>query len=61
MIHALLSLSMADERKPTQRTPKGKEIPVPTREDFDRFVKKVAGPGSRKRPDEKRQPPQRSE
>jgi hypothetical protein len=52
---------VSDERKPTQRTPRGKEIPVPSREDFDQSVKKVAGAGSRKRPDEKRRPPERSE
>jgi hypothetical protein len=61
LAHGLTSPSMADKRKQTQPTPKGHEIGTPSKEEFDRFVKKVAGPGSRKRPDEKRQPPQRSE
>ena len=29
-------------QEPTQKTPKGAEIPVPTREDFLRDLKKVA-------------------
>lgn len=32
-----------DKREPKQRTPKGLEIPVPKRKDFERLVKKVAG------------------
>ncbi|MCW4013948.1 MAG: hypothetical protein NWF07_13320 [Candidatus Bathyarchaeota archaeon] len=28
----------------TQKTPKGHEIPVPTKEDFERNLKKVAKP-----------------
>lgn len=28
--------------KPTQRTPKGYEIPIPKRSDFDRVIKKAA-------------------
>jgi hypothetical protein len=39
--------AMPDEKrddKPTQTTPKGKEIPVPTREDFLRDLRKVAPP-----------------
>ena len=51
--------------EPTQVVPtkKGKPltVPVPTRGDFDRLVKKVAGLGLRKRPDETDQPPPRSE
>jgi len=45
----------------TQKTPKGKEIPVPKRSEFDAFVKKVAGRVGRKRPAGKDQPPERSE
>jgi hypothetical protein len=58
---------MADkhETEPTQEIPtKGGEpliVPVPSREDFDRLVRKVAGPGLRKPPDETAPPPQRSE
>ena len=41
-----------DER-PTQRTPKGAEIPVPTREAFLRDLRKVAPPAKSddKKPD----------
>jgi hypothetical protein len=53
---------MADQKpERKQKTKQGYEIPVPKREEFDRFVKKVADPGSRKPPDEKSRPPQRSE
>jgi hypothetical protein len=55
---------MAEPRErdePKQKTPAGQRIPIPTREAFDRFVRKVAGPGVRKRPDEKDPPPERSE
>jgi len=58
---------MADEHEaePTQEIPTtdGEPliVPVPSREDFDRLVRKVAGPGLRKRPDETDPPPQRSE
>jgi hypothetical protein len=39
--------------EPKQTTPAGHRIPVPTREDFDRMVKKVAPPlAGRKRPAE---------
>lgn len=57
---------MADEREPqstqTVHPEEGEpfEIPVPTRGEFDRLVKKVAGPGFRKQPDETVQPPERS-
>jgi hypothetical protein len=59
---------MADDEhdaEPTQQTKpaKGKPltIPVPTHEDFDEFVKKVAGPPrGRKRPDGSDSPPERS-
>lgn len=32
------------EKQPTQKTPKGYEIPVPTREDFLRDLKKASRP-----------------
>lgn len=35
---------MANEEKPTQRTPKGLEIPVPERKDFEELLDKVAKP-----------------
>jgi hypothetical protein len=48
---------MADKQdtEPTQKTPKGAEIPVPTREDFLRDLKKVAPPAPKPpaKPDEK--------
>ena len=48
--------------EPKQTTPAGHEIPIPEREDFDRMVKKVAGPPSgRKRPDETDRPPEQSD
>ena len=31
-------------KKKTQKTPKGHEIPVPTKEEFERNLKKVAKP-----------------
>jgi hypothetical protein len=46
--------------EPKQTTPAGHKIPVPTREDFDQMIRKVAPPGSRKRPDETDEPPERS-
>jgi hypothetical protein len=52
------------EPEPTQTIPAKDgdiEIPVPSRDDFLGVVKKVAGPGLRKRPAETDQPPQRSE
>jgi hypothetical protein len=55
---------MAEERRggeATQTTPKGLEIPVPKREDFEDFVKKVAPPASRKRPAETDQPREQSD
>jgi hypothetical protein len=39
-----------DKREPTQKTDKGLEIPIPKRKDFERLVKKVARPTSRKGP-----------
>lgn len=55
---------LRDTRK-TQKTQPKKgepvEIPVPTRGEFDDFVKKVAPPAGRKRPGGKAQPPERSE
>lgn len=56
---------MADDPKPDeseQTTPAGHRIPVPSREDFDRMVRKVAPPPTdRKRPDETDEPPEQSE
>jgi hypothetical protein len=61
---------MADRKhdpEPTRQvipTKKGKPlvVPVPTRGDFDRLVKKVAGPpGVRKRSAGKDQPPKQSQ
>jgi hypothetical protein len=54
------------ESKPTQVIPtkKGKPltVPVPTRGEFDRLVKKVAGaPGVRRRSAGKDRPPEQSE
>lgn len=50
---------MAKRRK--ERTPKGLEVPVPTKGEFDAAMKKVAPPVGRRRPDEKDRPPQQSE
>jgi hypothetical protein len=56
---------MAEDRKtdePKQTTPAGHRIPVPTREAFDRMVRKIAlGPAGRKRPAETDEPPEQSE
>ncbi len=41
---------MSDEKEPTQKTPKGHEIPVPKRGDVLRDLKKVAK-GKRSTPD----------
>lgn len=52
------------DREPTQVIPAKDgdlEIPVPSRKDFLGVVKKVAGPGLRKRLDETSEPPERSE
>ncbi len=35
---------MPEDKPPTQKTPKGKEIPIPTREEFVRNLDKVAPP-----------------
>jgi hypothetical protein len=46
---------MADENhepKPTQRTPKGAEIPVPEREDVERDLRKLIAPDRSARPDD---------
>jgi hypothetical protein len=51
---------MAEDREPTQKTPKGLEIPVPKRRSFDDLLKKVAPPVGRKRPAGKDQPPEQS-
>lgn len=45
----------------TQVTANGVEIPVPSREDFDALVRKVAPPEGRKRLGEIDRPPGRSE
>jgi hypothetical protein len=56
-------MSNQDKQK-SQPKGKGKplDIPIPTRGEFDSFVRKVAGrPAGRKRPAEKDPPPERSE
>jgi hypothetical protein len=54
---------MADKPpEPKQTTPAGHRIRVPSREDFDRLVKKIAPPPrGRKPPAETDEPPERSE
>jgi hypothetical protein len=48
--------------KPTQTTPAGHTIPIPSRDDFNRMVEKVApGPKDRKHPAETTEPPEQSE
>lgn len=47
--------------RPTQTTPAGEEIPVPTRGEFDAMVRKVAPPAGRKRPAATDEPRERSE
>lgn len=47
---------MADERKPKQKTAKGLKIPVPTKDDFDEAMRKIAPPAGRKRPGGKDRP-----
>lgn len=52
------------EQKPTQTIPARDGdivVPIPSRDDFLKTVRKVAGPALRKQPDEKDQPPERSE
>jgi hypothetical protein len=50
-----------DDEEPTQITPAGNKIPIPTREEFDALVKKVAPPADRKRPAETDPPPEQSD
>jgi hypothetical protein len=53
---------MTDKRQPKQKTPKGQEIPVPKRRDFDALLDRVTGGRvGRKRPAGKDQPPERSD
>lgn len=56
---------MADKDvEPTQTIPAKDgdiEVPIPSREDFLKTVRKVADPGLRKQPDEKDRPPEQSE
>jgi hypothetical protein len=52
------------DQEPTQTIPAKDgdlKVPIPSREDFLETVKKVAGPGLRKQPDETDRPPERSE
>ena len=51
--------AMAEKRR-TEKTPKGLEIPVPTKGEFDAAMRKVAPPVGRKRPAGKDQPQKRS-
>lgn len=44
-----------------EKTPKGLEVPVPTKGEFDAAMRKVAPPAGRKRPDEKDRPQKQSE
>jgi len=45
MRHALTSSRMADKpQEPTQKTPKGLEIPVPKRKDLMDAFRKIVGP-----------------
>jgi hypothetical protein len=61
-LHASLSRMVEKPDEPEQTTPAGHRIPVPTRETFDRLVKKVAPPPvGRKRPAETDEPPEQSE
>jgi hypothetical protein len=41
---ATLSRMAQDKREPTQRTPKGHEIPIPKRSDVQRSLAEVAKP-----------------
>jgi hypothetical protein len=43
-----------------EKTPKGLEVPVPTKGEFDAAMRKVAPPAGRKRPDEKDRPQKQS-
>ena len=54
---------MPDERgeEPTQITPAGNEIRVPSRDEFEEFVRKVAPPAGRKRPAETDEPREQSD
>ncbi|MBV9472387.1 MAG: hypothetical protein JO206_05420 [Solirubrobacterales bacterium] len=47
--------------EPTQTTPSGQEIPIPTRGEFDDLLRKVAPPAGRKRPAETDQPREQSD
>jgi hypothetical protein len=49
---------MAKRRK--EKTPKGLEVPVPTKGEFDAAMRKVAPPVGHRPPDEKDRPPQQS-
>ena len=49
-----LSAMASAEEEPTQKTRKGKEIPIPTREEFVRNLDKVAPPVKRSRSDDDR-------
>ena len=57
----ILMADASERRRPTkQTTPKGQEIPVPKRRDFDDVLRKLAPPAGRKRPAEKDPPPEQS-
>lgn len=52
----------SQDREPKQTTPAGHHIPIPTREAFERLVKKVTPPpAGRKRPAETDEPLEQSE
>jgi hypothetical protein len=50
-----------EDNETTQTTPTGHEMPVPRRDEFEDFVKKVAPPGGRKRPGETDPPREQSD
>jgi len=45
---------MDEDKEPTQQTPEGHEIPIPTREDVFRDLEKVAKPPKKRRNGAKR-------
>jgi hypothetical protein len=43
-------MAQSDQDRPTQKTPKGHEIPVPKKADWERNLEKVTKSSSRARP-----------
>lgn len=56
-----VSLWGVPSKRRKEKTPKGLEVPVPTKGEFDAAMRKVAPPVGRKRPDEKDRPQKQSE